>query len=254
MLRVEMKNLVVFILVLGLAASSGLAAEMVIDFEPPTYSIGYLSGQEYWTGGDNGCQVQNSTVLSGSQSSIGGLSSSWGMITRPLSQDNLHFQDGYTISYLVRQNVDGSNGMLRLDHPTSSGYTDYVFVQHDVRNTCNVIRVNNQKVGTPGYFTVGETHLITLVLDFTNQSIDVIDKEIVGDSPGNIVTANDIPFGSATTPSQADIGCIRLQAFGPGSWYTGANQVIDDITFAVPEPATIGLLSLGLGFLIRRRK
>ena len=252
MLRVEMKNLVVFVVIIGLAASSGLAAEMVIDFESPTYSLGGLSGQDHWVNGDSGCQVQNSTVLSGSQSAIGGLNSSWGMIDRPLSQDNLHFQDGYTISYLVRENVDGSNGQVRLD----SSVGEYITVIHDVRPDSDLhrIQVNGLRIGDPGYFLAGETHLVTLVLDFTHQTVDVSVKEIAGDNVGNVVSQDAIPFDSTTTASQAANGWVKMQALAGGSWYNPANQVIDDITFAVPEPATIGLLSLGLGFLIRRRK
>jgi len=45
---------------------------------------------------------------------------------------------------------------------------------------------------------------------------------------------------------------LRLRTFSDSSYGQGV-QVIDDITFAVPEPATIGLLSIGTFGLIRRK-
>jgi len=231
----------------GLFSTTGLSAtiEKLIDFEPSTYSTGTLSGQEYWSGGGSLHQVQNSNVLSGSQSVE---SSTDAIADRSLSQDNLSFQDGYIISYEVKMNNGG--GKVRLD----SSVTEYILVVNDARNYSSTqrIQVNGVWIGDPGYFKADEVYKVTLVLDFTNQQVDATVEEISGDNPGYTVSENDISFTHSATAEQAKNGLLRLRTFSDSSYGQGV-QVIDDITFAVPEPATIGLLSIGTFGLIRRK-
>lgn len=252
MLKMNVKNLVVCMVVVGLVSSSVFAAEMVIGFEPTTYSTGTLQGQDYWSSGGADHQVQASVVLSGTQSVVSDYNGSNTYAIRPLSQDNLSFQDGYTISYLVMMEDHPGYGEFRVDNSSNQ---DYVTVRNDARHygTTRAIFVNGTKLGSSGYFTKDETYLITLVLDFTNQQVDATAKEISGNNPGYTVSGNDIAFHFSTTANQAKSGRLLLRG-GQDSEDGDALQVVDDITFAVPEPATIGLLTFGAISLRRRRR
>ncbi len=247
----------VFVLIFGFLCSSVSAAviEKLIDFESPTYATGDLNGQNNWSAPSSDHQVQTTDVLSGAQSASSGVAGASSYATLPLSQENLNFADGYSISYLVKME-NKSYGIVQLDCKTGvNTYDAYIQVLHDARlSTTDRVKVNGVYVGGAGYFKDGEIHKITLTLDFTNQNVDVVIQEISGDNPGNVVSADNIAFSASASPESAKEGQFKLRSAYLYNNVRGI-QVVDDITFtAVPEPATIGLIGMGIGSLSLFRK
>ncbi len=254
MSSVKVKLVVVMVaFAVGCVPVSATVVEKFIDFESPAYTLGNLDGQNGWIAAYSDHLVQNTDVLSGGQSVSSGVGNTHSYAILPLSQSNLNFQDGYVISYLVKME-NKSYGIVQLDAKTGDNvYDAYVQVLHDARlSATDRIKVNGTYIGSAGYFKEGEIHQVNLVLDFTNHKVDVSIKEISGDTPGNVVSQNGLDFLSPVSTDEAKDGQFKLRAGYVYNDVTGI-QVVDDITFAVPEPATIGLLTFGATSLIRRR-
>lgn len=96
----------------------------------------------------------------------------------------------------------------------------------------------------------GQWHYIAFTGDhLTGEMKMYIDGQLNGETA--------IPVGEKMRDMQAqnNVASIRVGQFNSNDYFPGA---IDDIRLSqgirVPEPATIGLLALGFGFLYRRRK
>lgn len=96
-------------------------------------------------------------------------------------------------------------------------------------------------------------------VEFKDDSGNILSTQTYTDSMIADTTTNgtgdDVYFGYQIVPGQQKIGSIVLRMTNGDGALLGVNTAIDDLGFTtVPEPASLGLLALGLGMMSTRQR
>ncbi|MBA3483627.1 MAG: PEP-CTERM sorting domain-containing protein [Pirellulales bacterium] len=221
------------------SAGSFVHAALFVGFEPPTYSVGGLNGQDSWTSA--AATVQSSVVLAGTQSAANNVNN--GIAER--SVNGAGFADKTTVSFLERQSIVSQYSEFTLLNSNGGRYVQAgvqeLFVPNSTVYWYSGGVLNQRNNGLSVVRDV--TYTVTFALDFTAQTwmLSLDDGVTVQNSPV-------LAFNSPTTVAEAEGGLFR--------WQQHSGNFIDNLSIApspVPEPATTALLVTALMGVVATR-
>jgi hypothetical protein len=237
----------------------GYVCAETITFEAPAYNTGALGGQDGWTtalfsGPVHTADVVNAAPGSGEPALVGAQSAylaSGGLTTGFANRavgvravDDLTL-DGSSFRFRVRTIDDGSSGgdqeeglFAALVSDIGMGATPVTINFHE-----GSVRVFNGSsiYQTVGVFNEGDVYDVAATLNFTNQTFAVTLENITLGTPA--APLGPFAFASATAS-------FTHVLFGASN---NARGLVDDVTLAVPEPASLGLVALAACLIVRGR-
>lgn len=221
------------------SSNAVVQATLFFDFEPATYSLGTLAGQDGWSGGGSNAVVENTVVLSGSQSVQ--LTSN---AAATHSTTGAGFADLSTVSLLARY----SNNSSSYAEFTLAGAVPYVTIGLERNAVSDFYWYDG---GTIEFLAGGSgatTYLVTISLDFPNQQFSVVFDDGINPAFSSGIQS----FRNPTTVAQAESGFLRLSG-----GISGRQATFDNISVSpIPEPNTITMMItsfIGM-FAVRRRR
>ena len=231
------------------AVASTAQAELLINFEAPTYTTGGVSGQDGWTTISTGSAVISSTApLAGSQSLVvGGGNGAAIYAQHTLTGGGL--VDGAVVSALIEIAYPSyDSNYFQLTRSTDNGA--YAGLEFNYAASGSIgARVAESSTGpvSLGNFTKGNLLNVSFTLDFTNQQYVA---KVVDLTAATSITSDPLGFSTSATPTTAEAGKASFIGWS-------AAMKIDNLT-ATPEPGTLALLTSGLIGLLcyawRKRK
>jgi len=199
------------------------------DFESPPYSVGDITGQDAWTGG-NSTDITATSPIAGSQSALSTDISPINVIYDVRNITALRtWADGTRISTLFRTENNGTDGSFfdfRFD--TAAGYLGDITV-----NSFNA-QVEAHDGTVVGPITEGTTYQIIVEFNFSADTYDVTLQTVSPSDPsivtGTIGTAPGIGFGNSSSAAQAASKTdLRLRAQNGGPAVAGASILWDNM-------------------------
>jgi hypothetical protein len=234
----------------AMAAQSSAVVLYSTGFEGPTFTAGPLPGQDGWQrigGNATFATIQGSVVNSGSQAlrmDTSPISSAWLWKDLTYSQGTHGPVVTTTASFLFDNNAQGNSafGFDAYD-VTGANRVAGLFVGGD--GLARLIGSDSLFVDSAVTLTANTWYTIGISINFATGAV-------TGSVNGN-------SLGISTTTNQTTLGDVDLyvNAFGVGTGTSGGfnNIYVDNyMVQAVPEPATMAALGLGVAALIRRRR
>ena len=238
----------------SLPASAALTVIYSTDFNSPTYANGAIVGQDSWLSsngaGTNNVTVANSatdgtvtltttgedvrrqftpTITGGNGSSVF-LTAEITVASAQATGDYfIHLGDGGSSNFFARTYIRSTTGGFQMALGTGSGAATY---------------------GT-AVLTLGTPYTILVRYDFftglANDSGALFINPTTEDGTGNTAYVAATTIGTDATT----FGSVHLRQ---GTAANAPGVTVDSITFAIPEPSTALLGTLGLFALLRRRR